>query len=86
MLVIPRFVAKITTGAASFYSALFKNEKHSIWTSSMNKTPGTISAFPYYLHSATFLSICYLTYWVIYPVAPENNPKNPCGLELITSI
>jgi len=52
----------------------------------MNKTPGTISAFPSYLHYDTFLSICYLTYWVIYPVAPENRAKNPWDLEFITSI
>lgn len=35
MLVIPLLVAKITTGAASLYNALFKKEKHSIsnmWT------------------------------------------------------
>ena len=68
ILVIPLFVARITTGAASVYRARFKNEKHSIsniWTSSINSTPGTIYAFPYSLHSATFLSICSLTYWVI---------------------
>jgi len=89
IFVIPLLVAKITTGAASLSKALFKNEKHSIsniWTSSMNKTPGTISALPYSLHSETFLSICYLTSCVISPVAPENNAKNPCDLELITSI
>ena len=64
MFVIPLFVARITTGAASLYSALFKKEKHymsSIWTSSIKRTPGTISAFPSSLHSDTFLSICYLT-------------------------
>ena len=80
MLVIPLLVARITTGAASLSRALFKNEKHSIsnmWTSSINKTPGTISALPYSLHSETFLSICYLTYWVISPVAPENKAKKP---------
>jgi hypothetical protein len=68
MFVIPLLVAKITTGAASLSSALFKKEKHSIssiWTSSIKRTPGTIYAFPYSLHSATFLSICYLTSWVI---------------------
>ncbi len=89
MLVIPLFVAKITTGAASLSKALFKKEKHSIssiWTSSINNTPGTISALPYSRHSETFLSICSLTSWVISPVAPENNAKNPCDLELITSI
>ena len=51
------FVAKMTTGAVSDSKALFKNEKHSIsniWTSSINKTPGTISAFPSSLQSATF--------------------------------
>lgn len=45
MLVIPLFVARITTGAASDSNALFKNEKHSIssiWTSSIKSTPGTI--------------------------------------------
>jgi hypothetical protein len=30
----------------------------SMWTSSMNKTPGTISALPSSRHSATFWSIC----------------------------
>lgn len=89
MLVIPLFVAKMTTGAASLSKALFKNEKHSIsniWTSSIKSTPGTISALPYSLHYETFLSICSLTSWVISPVAPENNAKNPWDLELITSI
>lgn len=88
-MVIPLLVARITTGAALLYSALFKKEKHSIssiCTSSMKRTPGTISAFPSYLHSDTFLSICSLTYWVISPVAPENKAKNPCDLEFITSI
>lgn len=35
MLVMPLFVAKITTGAASVSNALFRKEKHSIsnmWT------------------------------------------------------
>jgi len=35
MLVIPLLVARMTTGAASLYRALFKKEKHSIssiWT------------------------------------------------------
>ena len=65
MLVIPLLVAKITTGAASLSSALLRKEKHSIsniCTSSMKSTPGTIYAFPYSLHSDTFLSICSLTY------------------------
>ena len=50
-------MAKITTGAVSLSNALFKNEKHSIsniWTSSINSTPGTISALPSSLQSATF--------------------------------
>jgi len=62
--VIPLLVANITTGAASVSRALFKKEKHSmssICTSSIKRTPGTISAFPSSLHSATFLSICSLT-------------------------
>jgi len=56
ILTIPLLVARITTGAVSLSKALFKKEKHSkssIWASSMNKTPGTISAFPSSLHSAT---------------------------------
>ena len=47
----------MTTGAVSFSSALFKKEKHSIsniCTSSIKRTPGTISAFPSSLQSATF--------------------------------
>ena len=44
-------------GAYVDSSALFKKEKHSIssiWTSSMNRTPGTTSDFPSSIHSATF--------------------------------
>ena len=52
----------------------------------MNKTPGTISALPSSLHSATFVSICSLTSPLIYPTSPLNKAKNPCCLELITSI
>jgi hypothetical protein len=50
-------VAITTIGAWSLSRALFKKEKHSIssiWTSSMKRTPGTISALPSSLHSATF--------------------------------
>jgi len=43
----------------------------------MKRTPGTIYALPSYLHSETFLSICSLTYCVIYPVAPENRARKP---------
>jgi hypothetical protein len=89
MLVMPLLVARMTTGAASLSSARLRKEKHSMssmCTSSMNSTPGTISALPSYRHSDTFLSICSRTYCVISPVAPENKARKPCDRELITSI
>ena len=52
----------------------------------MNKTPGTISALPSSLHSATFVSICSLTSPLISPTSPLNKARNPCCLEFITSI
>jgi hypothetical protein len=39
-------------------------------TSSMKRTPGTISAFPSSLHSATFALICSRTSVLISPVSP----------------
>lgn len=51
-------------------------------TSSMNSTPGTISALPSSRHSATFMSICSRTSCRISPVSPENSAKKPwafCG-------
>ena len=87
--VIPRFVAMINIGAISLSKARFKNEKHSIsniWTSSINKTPGTISDFPSSRHSATLSLICSRTSDLISPVSPENNARKPCDRLLITSI
>ena len=48
----------LTTGAISSSNARFKKLQHSIssmWTSSINNTPGAISAFPSSLHSETKL-------------------------------
>ena len=64
----------MSTGAISLSRALLRNEKHSmssIWTSSINNTPGTISALPSSLHSATFPFICSLTSDLISPVSPK---------------
>jgi len=75
IVVIPRFVAKITTGAVSDSRALLRKEKHSrsnICASSIKSTPGTISAFPSSLHSETFVLIYSLTSYLISPVSPEN--------------
>lgn len=86
---IPLLVANITTGALSDSKARFKKEKHSIsnmWTSSINSTPGTTSAFPSSFHSATFPSIYSLISASISPVSPLKRSKNPFCLELITSI
>lgn len=58
----------------------------SICTSSMKRTPGTISALPSSLHSATFWSIWSLTSGLISPMSPANKAKNPWVLLLITSI
>ncbi len=87
--VIPRLVAMIKIGAISLSKARFKNEKHSIsniWTSSINKTPGTISAFPSSRHSATLSLICSRTSDLISPVSPENNARKPWERLFITSI
>ena len=70
-------------------SNLFKKEKHSmssIWTSSMNRTPGAISALPSSLQSDTLALIWSRTSGLISPVSPEKSAKNPCVLELMTSI
>ena len=48
----------------------------------MNNTPGTISALPSSLHSATFVSICSLTSPFISPTSPLNKAKNPCCLRI----
>ncbi len=61
---MPLFEAMIKTGAMSLSSARLRKLKHSIssmWTSSINKTPGMISDFPSSLHSETLESICSLT-------------------------
>ena len=52
----------------------------------MNRTPGTISAFPSSLHSDTFKSIYSRTSDLISPVSPLNRARNPYDLLLITSI
>jgi len=60
IVVIPLFVARITTGAVSSSRALLRKAKHSIssiWASSIKRTPGTISAFPSSLHSETLVLI-----------------------------
>lgn len=60
MVHLPRFVAKITIGAIGDSKLLCKYVKvckSSMWTSSMNKTPGTNSAIPW--------SIYLLTTWLI---------------------
>lgn len=78
---MPLFVATTSIGDMSFSKALFKNEKHSmsnICTSSMNSTPGTMSALPSSRHSATLESICSLTSCLISPVSPANNARKPC--------
>jgi hypothetical protein len=57
IFIITLFVANITIGAVSLSKALFKKEKHSIsniCTSSINKTPGTMSALPSSLQLDTF--------------------------------
>lgn len=75
-LVIPLLVAIIRTGAISLSSARLRKEKHSIssmCTSSTNSTPGTISALPSSLHSATLALICSLTSDLISPVSPEQS-------------
>lgn len=79
---MPLFVATTRIGDMSFSKALFKNEKHSMssmCTSSMNKTPGTMSALPSSRHSATLESICSLTSCLISPVSPANKARNPCS-------
>ena len=58
----------------------------SMCTSSMNSTPGTISALPSSFHSATLASICSRTSDLISPVSPANSAKKPCARLLITSI
>lgn len=58
----PRLVAKITIGAMEDSKALCKYVKHSmssIWTSSMNKTPGTSSAMPWSIYLFTTLLISF---------------------------
>lgn len=52
----------------------------------MNRTPGTISALPSSLHSATFWSIWSRTSDLISPVSPLNRAKNPYERLLMTSI
>ena len=67
-------------GDISFSSALLRKEKHSMssmCTSSMNKTPGTMSALPSSRHSATLESICSRTSCRISPVSPANNARKP---------
>eukprot|EP00755_Sulcionema_specki_P021765 Sspe_Gene.74896::Locus_46807_Transcript_1_1_Confidence_1.000_Length_1484::g.74896::m.74896 len=89
MRAIPRLLAMTTTGARWDSSARFSQEKHSMssmCTSSMNSTPGTISAFPSSRHSATRPSICSRTSDLISPTSPLNRARNPCCLLLITSI
>lgn len=85
---IPLFDAIMTIGAISSSRARFRNEKHSIssmWTSSMNRTPGMMSALPSSRHSATFVLIWSRTSCFISPVSPENKARKPCVLLLMTS-
>mmetsp|Transcript_67398 Transcript_67398/g.158967 ORF Transcript_67398/g.158967 Transcript_67398/m.158967 type:complete len:227 (-) Transcript_67398:343-1023(-) len=89
MRVMPRFVASTSTGDIGDSSARFRNEKHSMsnmWTSSMKRTPGTISALPSSRHSATLWSICSRISALISPVSPAKRARKPCARELITSI
>ena len=86
---MPRLVAMTSTGAMSDSRARFSQEKHSMssmCTSSMKSTPGTMVAFPSSRHSATFWSIWSRTSHLISPVSPANSARNPCCLELMTSI
>ncbi|KAH3672937.1 hypothetical protein WICPIJ_009990 [Wickerhamomyces pijperi] len=79
----------ITIGENSSSSALLMNEKDSMsnmCTSSMKRTPGTISALPSSFHSATLVLICSLTSDLISPVSPLKRARNPWDLELMTSI
>ena len=48
-----------------------------IWTSSIKRIPGTISAPPSSLHYATFWSIYSLTSGLIYPMSPAKRAINP---------
>mmetsp|Transcript_8658 Transcript_8658/g.19688 ORF Transcript_8658/g.19688 Transcript_8658/m.19688 type:complete len:207 (+) Transcript_8658:141-761(+) len=85
---MPRFVANTTMGLSGDSSARFRYVKlsmSSMCTSSMNSTPGTISAFPSSRHSATLPSICSRTSDRISPVSPANSARNPCDLLLMTS-
>lgn len=64
----PLFVANTTIGARFDSRALFKYVKHSIsnmWTSSMNRTPGTNSAIPWSIYLFTTLLISCLNLSVI---------------------
>ena len=47
--------------------------------SSMNSTPGTMSALPSSRHSATLASICSRTSARISPVSPANSARKPCA-------
>ncbi|KAK2386855.1 ruvB [Trifolium repens] len=84
---MPLLVATTKMGDISFSRARLRNEKHSMssmCTSSMKRTPGTISAFPSSFHSATLVSICSLTSARISPVSPVKRARNPCVLKLNT--
>jgi len=81
MVVMPRLVAMMSTGARSLSSARFSQLKHSMssmCTSSTNSTPGMTVAFPSSRHSATLASICSLTSLLISPVSPANSARKPC--------
>lgn len=92
---IPLLVANTTIGASVDYNALFKKVKHSIssiWTSSMNNTPGTSSAIPWSIYRFTTLFIYPLSFYVtsvffgfiIWPIKLIKSLP-PCGLALAMS-
>ena len=68
-------------GLVAFESSIQEREaldvEHMDLASSMKRTPGTISALPSSLHSATFWSICSLTSGLISPMSPANRAMNP---------
>eukprot|EP00834_Sanchytrium_tribonematis_P004136 NODE_187_length_13529_cov_1.102606.p8 type:complete len:147 gc:universal NODE_187_length_13529_cov_1.102606:6590-7030(+) len=86
---LPLLLAMITIGANSSSNMRFKNEKHSIsnmFTSSINRIPGSNFALPSSIQVWTLVFTWSLTEEEISPVAPSNNAKKPFCRELITSI
>ena len=88
-LVMPRLLAKTIKGAIFLFQARFKKEKHSKsskWTSSMNKTPGTISAFTIPLSIQLLLIDLITDFRFDFTGISEKRAKKPWVRLLMTSI